>query len=698
MSRKSKNQTPTTISPSIPVEESQLNLQSLVENTDGSIWSVDTQYRLLVGNLLFHQNVSAAIGRKLAQGENVLSLDLPQAALDEWRAYYDRALAGEKFSIETRTRFVLEERCVEYRLNPIKTVEGQIMGVTIFGRDITERKQAEQERLAHLRFFESMDQVNRAIQGANDLEQMMRDVLEAMLAIFECDRAWLLYPCDPEAATWQVPMECTRPEYPGAHRLGVEMPIDPDMVTTFQTLRASIGPVKFDPESEYPLPSAVAHRFGFQSVIAMALNPKVDKTWALGLHQCSFPRVWTSEEERLFQEIGRRLTDGLSSLLVYRDLRESEDRLRLALMAANQGLYDLNVQTGEARVSPEYATMLGYDPAEFHETNARWIERLHPDDREPVAATYRAYIRGEIPLYAVEFRQRTRRGDWKWILSLGKIVAWDANGSPLRMLGTHTDITKRKQAEEEIRQLNEELEQRVARRTAQLEAANKELEAFSYSVSHDLRAPLRAIDGYTRILEEEYQPFLDTEGQRLCGVVRDETQRMGQLIDDLLAFSRLTRVPLQAIPVKMESLVNSALYELTRNDEPRRLDCQINSLPPAVGDPTLLRQVWLNLLSNALKFSSKRTPAVIAIGGRTEGLENLYYVRDNGAGFNMRYADKLFGVFQRLHSQKEFTGTGVGLAIVQRIVHRHGGRVWAEGQPDRGATFYFALPHRGDKP
>jgi light-regulated signal transduction histidine kinase (bacteriophytochrome) len=237
-----------------------------------------------------------------------------------------------------------------------------------------------------------------------------------------------------------------------------------------------------------------------------------------------------------------------------------------------------------------------------------------------------------------------------------------------------------------------ELETTVQKRTEALAAANKELESFSYSVSHDLRAPLRAVDGYARMLEEDYAERLDEEGRRLLSVVRQSSQRMGRLIDDLLAFSRLGRQEPSKQVLDMAELAREVVNEL-RNGSTASV--RLDALPRARADRALMRQVWVNLVGNALKYSGKRNDAEIEIGGRQETGQNVYWVRDNGVGFDMRYADKLFGVFQRLHRSDEFDGTGVGLAIVQRVVTRHGGRVWAEAKPGQGACFHFSLP-QGD--
>lgn len=238
---------------------------------------------------------------------------------------------------------------------------------------------------------------------------------------------------------------------------------------------------------------------------------------------------------------------------------------------------------------------------------------------------------------------------------------------------------------------NEDLERRVADRTAELEAANKELEAFSYSVAHDLRAPLRAMDGFSKMVVEDFAPHLPVEAQRYLHLVRDNAQQMGRLIDDLLTFSRLGRKPLEKQRVNTTDLVRQVVRDLQEEQAGREVTIQIGALPDCTADPVLLKQVFANLLSNALKFTRTRTEPSIEVQSRADGSEPVYFVRDNGVGFDMQYAAKLFGVFQRLHRAEEFEGTGVGLAIVQRIIHRHGGRAWAEAAVEKGATFYFTL-------
>jgi len=254
------------------------------------------------------------------------------------------------------------------------------------------------------------------------------------------------------------------------------------------------------------------------------------------------------------------------------------------------------------------------------------------------------------------------------------------------------EMTQRQHADAALRELNIDLERRITERTAQMEAANKELESFSYSVSHDLRAPLRAVIGFSKLLIEDHGGQVDDEARRKLGVIQSEAQRMGLLIDDLLAFSQLGRKAMKMAELDMTALARTTYQGLNGQHGEPQAELHLGSLPHAKGDRVLLGQVWANLLANALKFSSKQEKPLIEVSAISDEKEHVYFVRDNGAGFDPRYQSKLFGVFQRLHNASEFPGTGVGLALVQRIVVRHGGRVWADSKPGEGATFYFTLP------
>ncbi|MBN8569259.1 MAG: PAS domain S-box protein [Ignavibacteria bacterium] len=294
-----------------------------------------------------------------------------------------------------------------------------------------------------------------------------------------------------------------------------------------------------------------------------------------------------------------------------------------------------------------------------------------------------------------ELKNKTKNGDFYWVDTT--IVPFlNEHGKPYQYVAIRSDITSRKQAEEEINELNEKLEARVAQRTSELETLNEELESFSYSISHDLRAPLRAINGYAFIvkkkLEEKFANALDEEDRTGFEKIVSNTKRMGQLIDDLLSFSRLGRKEIVKTPFEMREIVNQILNDLNPEIDLSKTQIENKISHSAPSDLNMMRQVWVNLISNALKYSSVKEQIVIEIGSY-EGIDEIiFYIKDNGIGFDMDYAGKLFGVFQRLHSQKEFEGVGVGLAVVKKIIQRHRGKVWAEGKVKEGATFYFSLP------
>ena len=465
--------------------------------------------------------------------------------------------------------------------------------------------------------------------------------------------------------------------------------------------RTATDSVPYEIEGTGDLEGAAAHRFV-----------------ELSGHLAGRDGHWNSTNFSFRTTSNQRLVGGIAIDItekkeVEQALRRSELNYRTLVESASEGIL---ISDGDGRfcdVNSLGCQMLGYAREELLALASSDV--VAPGEVARLAPEMARLASGE----AVRSEWRFRRKD-------GTQFPGEVSATILpdgRLLGIFRDTTERRRAEEDarrlldvgeksrrallgimedqqraedaVRQLNARLEQRVAERTAQLEEANKELEAFSYSVSHDLRAPLRAVDGFSQAVLEDFGAQLPEAGQRYLRTIRQGAQRMGTLIDDLLSFSRLSRLPLNRLTVDTNRMVCEVLTELGPQRSGRNLDIREASLPPCQGDPALLKQVWVNLLSNAVKFTGTRNPGIVEIGCLQKQGVPAYFVSDNGAGFDMQYAGKLFGVFQRLHRTDEYAGTGVGLAIVQRIVQRHGGRVWAEAEEGRGATFYFTLEEAG---
>lgn len=388
------------------------------------------------------------------------------------------------------------------------------------------------------------------------------------------------------------------------------------------------------------------------------------------------------------------LTDAFNRMLgeiKERDARlsASEERLRVALAAANMGTWRYYPDRAESIVDENFRRIFALPPGNGSLALEEIAARIAPEDRSVTLAAFDRALQSKETHFSFEYRIDVP-GGIRWVRDRGRVVRRD-DGQIDYVTGALVDITDRKLAEEEVHRLNADLERRVTQRTAELEQANKELEAFTYSVSHDLRGPLRHIVGYTEMTRDDAANRLSEDSQGYLQRVIHAAEKLSRLVDSLLNLSRIGRRPLVKQKTRLEDVVDAAIRELESEVRGRRVEWRREPLPEVECDPGLMSLVFVNLLSNALKYTRPREVATITIGTLPHDGGRAVFIRDNGVGYDPRFQEKLFGVFERLHSGPEFEGTGVGLAIVERIVRKHGGRIWAEGRPDEGATFTFTL-------
>ncbi|MBI2428648.1 MAG: PAS domain S-box protein [Ignavibacteriales bacterium] len=390
----------------------------------------------------------------------------------------------------------------------------------------------------------------------------------------------------------------------------------------------------------------------------------------------------------LYVSLGNQIGDFLKRAEMEESLRESEKRLRALIENSSDAIMVLNTKGDIQYSSTSSEKIFGYTTEELTERNL--VSFSVKDDQSSVMDLITGCLVNTETAGSSQFRICHKNGTIRWVESIATNLMSEPS---IRGIVINTrDVTDWKESEEKIMRLNETLEQRVLERTAELQHANKELETFSYSISHDLRSPLRAIDGFSRELVEKHSPRLGDEGTHYLQIIRDKTRKMGTMIDDLLEFARISRQDIRTETVDIGGLVKGIIEEVRRTNDYAHVTIVVKELPPALGSTSLLRQVFVNLIENALKFSRNESNPEVTLGSIPGSEQHTYFVKDNGVGFDPNHAAKLFGVFQRLHSAKDFEGTGVGLAIVQRIVHRHHGNIWTETQPGKGATFYFTLP------
>jgi len=540
-----------------------------------------------------------------------------------------------------------------------------------------------EERRAHLQFFENMDRVNRAIQGANDIEQMMSDVLDTVLSIFACDRAWLVYPCDPETPTWRAVMERTRPEFPGAFALDRDLPVDAEIAKVFQAARASDGVVKFIVGGEHPPPGGVADQFSIQSVLAMVLYPRGDKPYMFGLHQCTYPRIWTPQEERLFREIGRRLADALTSLLILRDLRESRAKLEQAQRIANLGYWERDIDADRSTWSDEMYHIFGHPWQEGPIVRAHVLQMVHPEDREMMRRTLAEAMQSG-RRYDVEYRAIRPDGEVRIVHSLGDVLR-DQSGRPRRMFGILQDITERTRAEEVLRETQ-----------AQLAHVNRvaTMNQLTASIAHELSQPIAgaAASGHAALhwLARD-TPDLKAALRAMERVISD-TNRAGDVI------KRARDLIKKASPRKDSFDINEAIREVVALTfgEARKNHVSVQmqlaeSLPPIEGDRVQVQQVILNLVVNAIEAMSSADvgPRQLHITTANSEADNvLVAVQDSGPGLDPENSEHVFDAF---YTTKP-SGLGIGLSICRSIIKAHGGHLWASASPPHGAVFQFTVP------
>jgi PAS domain S-box-containing protein len=715
-------------------------LRAIIETVPAAIIGLDLEGRVAsvwnpAAEKMFGWSAQEVMGRALPT--------VPMDRQEEFKRLRDQIRKGKTLEGVDVRRQRRDGTPIDYSIyaSPLHDAEGRIGGIVNVLVDITERKKAAHERLANLKFFESMDRINRAILGADDPEKMMKDLLDEVLSIFDCDRAFLIYPCDPASPTWTVWMERSKPEYPGIRDRQQEMPMDPQVAETLRMLLAADGPVTIGPGTPHALPEAVSQQFGIKSGISMAIFAKKGRPWHFGIHQCAHARIWTAEEMRVFEAIGRRLEDTMTSMSMYRNLQDSEQRYRMVFenspvsiweedFSAVKTLFDDLKKQGVADIEtyfdrhPETVPLCA-ESVKIVDVN-RAALALHG------AANKEELLAGLVNVFTPESFDRFRRelvslwnggtemtGD-----SVVKTLAGDCRNVTVyfsvcpgyeetlaRVLVSLTDITERKQTEEELTKYREHLKELVNARTAELsvardraEAANRAKTAFLANMSHELRTPLNAVIGYAQVLRMRHHA--DSALCDALGIIKQSGDHLLTLIDDILDISVVDAGRLDLCPttIHFTTFLEGIANIIRLRAEAKHLDFQVeraDTLPRWVAaDERRLRQILLNLLGNAVKFTPagrvvlrlerRDSPATTPSAHPSHQALLRFEVRDTGIGIAQDQIDRIFEPFEQVRPiDDEGGGTGLGLAISRQLVQLMGGELFVESEPGRGSVFWF---------
>jgi PAS domain S-box-containing protein len=613
------------------LQRREAELTTLVENADDLIVRFDTELHYVYCNPAVERQLGVPASTFLNKSPSEIG------TTDEHATFIKRTLrrvldTGERLVVEERYDTPVGPKHYQTHIVPERNRKGEIDSLLAVSRDFTERKRAEE-----------------ALQQAHQRLKNFFDHSPRLISIFDREGRY-------QVVNRALAQSLARPEEQIVGRTFADL-LPPDVAATFmrrvERLVEAQAPLVVNDEVEIE-----GERRIFRSLL--------------------FPLSQDREGRQIFASMASDVTQREA---MEQRLRESRERLSLAVEGAELATWDWDLQTGETVRSRRWAEMQGYPYDEIEPTLEFWEEHVHPEDAPGVRAALDAHLEGRTTHYQAEYRLRTKAGGWKWILDTGKVLVRDEAGTPLRIVGIHQDITERKEAEEQL-----------ARYAADLQRSNEELEHFAHIVSHDLQEPARIVEGYLELLEGRCGGKLDEKAISYIRQARESAARMQQMIRALLNLSRVGRRDQDLAPTDVEALLERTLRALQRAVEETGAEVTHDPLPTVMADEAQLGQVFQNLIANALKFRRESVPPHVHISARREGETWLFAVADNGIGIDPQQADRIFEIFQRLHTWEEYPGTGIGLALSRKIIERHGGRIWVESEPGEGATFYFTLP------